>query len=141
MALTSALSTKELERVALAAYSGKEVRVSLAFKGTAGLTVESATSLWDAEKISGNGYQDFLVTVPAGGYDTSQGRWEIGALAGPDEFINAEFTATGAGYTFDSVYVVIDNSIYLHSLLSESPAVVLQDGQVITYRIQLILDN
>jgi hypothetical protein len=69
------------------------------------------------------------------------GRFEIGEFPGANEFINAEFTATGTGYTFDTVYVVIDNYPFIHSTLVETPAVVLQDGQVITYRLQLILDN
>ena len=141
MALTSALSTKELERVAIAAYSGKSIRVSLGFNGTSGLTVEDSKSAWDAVKKSGNGYQDFTTTLPIGGFDIAQDRWEIGEESGANQFINAEFTATGAGYTFDSVYVIVDDDLFLHSLLSESPAVVMQDGQVITYRIQIILDN
>ena len=141
MALTSALSLHELERVATVAYGGKGVRVSLGLNGTDGRTADDSTSIWDEVKISGNGYQDFVTTVAEGGYDSGAARWEIGTQPGPNEFILAEFTATGAGYTFDSVYVVIDDSLYLHSLLTESPAVALQDGQIITYRIQLILDT
>lgn len=141
MAITSALSTNELARVAALAYEGKTIRVSLAAIGTSGLTVESTAAAWDAIKLSGNGYADFTATLPAGGYDATDGRLEIGGTAGANTFIDAQFSATGPGYSYDSIYVVVDESTYIHSLLTESPAVTLSDGQLITYRIQLSLDS
>jgi hypothetical protein len=141
MAITSALSTNELARVAALAYEGKSIRVSLAVLGTSELTVESTSADWDGQKVSGGGYADFTATLPTGGYDATDGRLEIGGTAGANTFIDAEFTATGPGFTYDSIYVVIDESTYIHSLLTESPSVTLSDGQVITYRIQLALDS
>jgi hypothetical protein len=141
MAITSALSTNELARVAALAYEGKSIRVSLALLGLNELTVESTAAAWDATKLSGNGYTDFTTTLPTGGYDATDGRLEIGGTSGANTFIDAEFSATGAGYTYDSIYVIVDDSTYIHSLLTETPAITLSDAQVITYRIQLTLDS
>lgn len=137
MALTTALSTWERARVAAAAYAGQDVRVSLASSGASGFTVENTVTNWDSIKISSPGYSDFTATIGDGGYDATDNRFELGSGAGPNTYIDAEFTATSVSYTFDRVYVVIGTETHLHSLLAESPAVTVSPGQTITYRIQL----
>lgn len=218
MALTTAISSWELARIAAAAYEGKQVRVSLANVGSFSYTRESALADWDSIKISGNGYADYKTVIATGAYDNTDSRYEMGAAAGANTYVDAQFTATGAGYTFDRVYVVIGsrevstisnaelssnvatlttdtehgysvgetvtvsgatNSLfngaftitgvtpttfsysrvganvpsgssqgsavvvteqgYLHSLLTEAPAVIMNSGQTVTYRIQLAL--
>lgn len=216
MALTTSISSWELARVAAAAYESKRVRVSLAAVGSTGYTSESTKVSWDSIKAAGNGYSDFTTTVSEGGYDSSDNRYELGSTAGANQFIDAVFSATGAGFSYDRVYVVIGTRAvgsittaaltsnvatlttssahgysvgesvtvsgatnttfngtysitavttttfsyskvasniasaasagtavvvreedYLHSLLTESPAVTMAAGQTVTYRIQL----
>lgn len=137
MALTTALSPAEMGRVAAAMYEGQTVRVSLASVGTTGFTVSDTVANWDTVKLSGNGYADHIATVATGAYDPSDGRYEMGATAGANTYVEASFSASGGSLTFDRIYVVIGTNTYLHSLLTESPAVTLASGQSITYRIQL----
>lgn len=150
MAATAEISPKEFKRIAAAAYEGKRVRVSLAAVGTTGYNSESTKLNWDSVKISGNGYNDWTDIVAVGAYDSTDLRYEMGSLEGANTFIDATFTATGSGYVYDRVYVVIgtsDNSggwneeAYLHSLITESPSISLISGQSQTYRIQLVLDD
>ena len=141
MALSSAISPAEMIRVAAAAYEGNSVRVALAAAGTSGFTVTSTAAQWDTVKLSGNGYTDYTSTIAAGGYDSTDGRYEMGTTPGSNTFIDATFTATGGSLTFDRIYVVIGTSTSLHSLLAESPAVTLASGQSVTYRIQLAVGN
>jgi hypothetical protein len=55
--------------------------------------------------------------------------------------INAAFTATGAGYTYDRVIIYIDGETYIHSLIAEDPNIALAPGQTQTYRISLVTDD
>ncbi len=137
MALTTTLSSWERARVAAAAYAGKAVRVSLANVGASGFTVENTVTDWNSLKISSSGYVDFTATIGAGGYDSTDGRYELGIGSGANTYIDAQFTATSVSYTFNRVFVVIGTETRLHSLLSESPSVTVSPGQTITYRIQL----
>lgn len=107
MALTTSLSSWELARVAAAAYEGKQVRVSLASAGSTGYTSESPLLSWDSVKQSGNGYADFKAVIATGAYDNADSRYEMGADSGANTYVDAAFTATGAGYTYDRVCVVI----------------------------------
>lgn len=150
MAVTTEISRHELKRLAAAAYEGKRIRVSLAVAGETGYDVNSTRANWDSVKISGNGYADFTDIVEVGAYDTLDLRYEMGGAVGSNSYINAEFTATGSGYTFDIVYVVIGTSngtggwteeTYVHSIITESPSITLVDGQSRTYQIQLVLDD
>lgn len=143
MALTSTLSKKEFERIAELAYEGLACRVSLHNNAT-GLTAESTITDWDAVKLpASNGYEDFTVaSLPAGGLDPgSDDRWEIGGTAGANTYIEAEFTASGTGFTFNTVVVRIGTAAYPHSILVEAPSVTVAAGQTQTYRIQLLIDN
>jgi len=136
MAITTTITQAELARVAAAAYEGKTYRISLANNGTTGLTALSTVSAWDAKKLSGNGYADVTGTIATGAYDATDARFEM-----PQ--ISALFTANGANWTYDTVYVVLDtgSSATLHSIIVEAPAVILVDGGSITYRITFATDD
>lgn len=100
MAVTATLSQKELERVAGLVYEGKALRVSLANDPGNTLDAEDTVAAWDALKVSGNGYADVRAPIQTGAYDVNDQRYEMPS-------VDAEFTATGAGYTFNKVYAVI----------------------------------
>jgi hypothetical protein len=55
--------------------------------------------------------------------------------------IDAAFTATGAGYSYDRMVCYIDGETYIHSLIAEDPNITLAPGQTQTYRIQLTTDD
>lgn len=149
MALTAAISNNELARVGAVAYEGRRVRVSLANVALTGYSVNSTRANWDLVKITGNGYADYTEVVATGTYDATDGRYEMGGEDN-DPYILAEFTADGGTLSWDRIYVVIgtddgedgwDEETYLHSLLIESPGVTLADGQSVTYRIQLFVND
>jgi len=134
MALTTTISRKELERVAALAYEGETLKVMLCSVGTSGFTVESTVAQWQTIEQSGNGYVRFSATIEAGAYDTTDARYEIPS-------IDAGFTATGAGYTYDRIAIYVDGAANLHSLIVEDPNIALAPGQTQTYRIQLVADD
>lgn len=142
MAYTSAVSTKELQRVAAAAYEGKTFRVCLATVSASGFTVESTTANWDSRELaSTNGYARATGTLSTGAYDATDGRYEVGPTSGANQTIDATFTASGGSLTWDRVYVVIGTELNISYLGIESPAITLSAGQSITYRIQLAVDD
>ena len=143
MALTATLCSQEFARISSLAYEGLACRVSLHLN-TGSLTAESTIADWDAAKLpDAEGYTDFVVaSLPAGGLDSgSDDRWEIGESAGANTYIEAAFTATGAGFTFDTVVIQVGSSTYPHSILVENPSVTVAAGQTQTYRIQLLIDR
>lgn len=143
MALTATLCSQEFARISALAYEGLSCRVSL-HVNSGSLTSESTIAEWDAVKLAAeNGYADFTVaTLPSGGLDSgSDNRWEIGGTAGANTYIEAAFTAEGAGFTFDTVVIQVGSSTYPHSILVESPSVTVAAGQTQTYRIQLLIDR
>ena len=143
MTLTATLSSQEFARIAAAAYEGLPCRVSLHVNPSS-LTADDTIADWDTGKLaSANGYADYTVAaLPAGGLDAgSDDRWEIGANAGANTYIEAAFTASGAGFSFDTVVVQVGSSTYPHSILVETPTVTVAAGQTQTYRIQLLIDR
>lgn len=134
MARTLTLSQKELKRAAAAAYEGKSIRVMLCNVGTSGNTAESTVAAWQAVEVSGNGYTRFSGTVGTGSYDGTAAAYVL-----PN--IDAAFTATGSGFTYDTVVVYFNGETYCHSITVESPNVVLSAGQTQTYRISLRADD
>lgn len=133
MALTTTISTKELQRQAAAAFEGQTYTVFLAVNsGT--LTTESTAAAWLAVKVSGGGYADVTGTIGTGSYASGNARYELPA-------INATFTATGVGFTYDTVCIRIGTATYLHSLLVETPSVTMAAGQTKTYTITLAVDD
>jgi hypothetical protein len=134
MALTTTISQKELERVAALAYEGETLKVLLASVGASGLTAESTVAQWQSVEQSGNGYVRYSEVIATGAYDAVDARYEIPA-------IDADFTATGAGYTYDRIVCYIEGATYIHSLIVEDPNIALVAGQTQTYRIQLTTDD
>ncbi len=134
MALTTTISQKELARVANAAYEGETLKVMLCSVGATGYTAESTVANWQSVEQSGNGYVRFSSVIATGAYDAVDARYEIPAL-------DAAFTASGAGYTYDRIVVYIDGATYIHSLIVEDPNIALAAGQTQTYRIQLVTDD
>jgi len=134
MALTTTISQKELERVAALAYEGETLKVMLCSVGASGFTSESTVTNWQSVEKSGNGYVRFSTTIDAGSYDATDARYEMPS-------IDAAFTATGAGYTYDRIVIYIDGATYIHSLIAEDPNIALASGQTQTYRIQLVTDD
>lgn len=134
MALSTTISTKELQRVAVAAYEGETLKVMLCSVGATGYTAESTVADWQTVEASGNGYARYSTTIGTGTYDALEGRYEL-----PD--IDAAFSATGAGYTFDRIVLYIDGATYPHSIITESPNIVLLAGQTQTYRLSLLTND
>jgi hypothetical protein len=134
MAITVSISQKELARVANLAYEGETIKVMLASVGASGFTAESTVTNWQSVEKSGNGYVRFSQVIATGAYDATDARYEIPA-------INAAFTATGAGYTYDRIIVYIDGATYIHSMIVEDPNIALAASQTQTYRVNLSTDD
>lgn len=124
------LSQRELKRAAAAAYEGKAVRVMLCNVGTTGYDEETTVANWQSVELSGNGYARFSGTVGTGAYNSEEEAYVL-----PD--VDAVFTATGAGLNYDRVVVYFNGETYVHSVITESPNVVIAAGQTITHRISL----
>ena len=134
MALTVTISQRELKRIAALGYEGQTLKVMLCSVGASGFTSESTVTNWQSVEQSGNGYVRYSEVIATGAYDAVDARYEIPA-------IDAAFTATGAGYTYDRIVVYIDGATYIHSLIVENPNIALAAGQTQTYRIQLVTDD
>jgi hypothetical protein len=134
MAQTISISQKELQRVAALAYEGKTLKVMLCTVGASGYTAQSTVANWQSVEKSGNGYARFTSAIGTGSYDATEGAYVM-----PN--IDAAFTATGAGYTFDTVVVYIDGATYPHSVITEDPALSMSPAQTQTYRISLRQDD
>ena len=134
MAITTTLSQKELQRVAALAYEGKTLKVMLCEVATSGYTAQSTVANWQSVEKSGNGYVRYSEVIGTGSYSSTNGRYQL-----PD--IDAEFTASGVGYSYDTVVLYIDGATYPHSVLTEAPNIVLSPGQTQTYRLSLNTDD
>jgi hypothetical protein len=134
MAITVSISQKELARVANLAYEGETIKVMLASVGASGFTAESTVTNWQSVEKSGNGYARFSQVIATGAYDATDARYEIPA-------IDAAFTATGAGYSYDRIIIYIDGATYIHSMIVEDPNITLAAGQTQTYRVNLSTDD
>jgi hypothetical protein len=134
MALTTSISQKELARVANLAYEGETLKVMLCSVGATGYTAESTVANWQSVEKSGNGYVRYSTVIATGAYNATSGSYKI-----PD--IDAAFTASGAGYTYDRIVCYIDGATYIHSLITEDPNIALAAGQTQTYRITLTTDD
>jgi hypothetical protein len=134
MAITTVVSSKELERVAAAAYEGEDINVMLCNLTDLDVDEESLISDWDDYEISGNGYVRYTTTIGTGSYSLSTASYLL-----PE--ITAEFTATDSGYSYNTVVIFITGSTHPHSILSESPNIVLSAGQTQSYGITLIQDD
>ncbi len=134
MALTTTISSKELERVAAAAYEGETLKVMLCQVGVTGYTAEDTVADWQGEEVSGNGYVRYSEVIGTGSYSGTAGAYLLPT-------IDAAFTATGAGFTYDRIVLYIDGATYPHSVIVEDPNIVLSAGQTQTYRLNLNTDD
>jgi len=137
MALTVSISQAELKRKADLAYDNRAYRVFLADNSTAGLGLEDTATLWLAEELAtSNGYAAVTgtITTASGAYDGVDDRYEFPAIA-------ATFTASGTGFTYDTVVLRIGTEASVVGTLVESPAITLLAGQSKTYTITLGEDD
>lgn len=134
MALTVSISQKELERIAALAYEGETLKVALCSVGATGYTAQSTVANWQSVEKSGNGYVRYSEVIGTGSYDATDARYEIPA-------IDAAFTATGAGYSYDRIVYYIDGATYPIGVITEDPNITLAAGQTQTYRITLCADD
>jgi hypothetical protein len=134
MALTTTISSKELERQAALVYEGETLKVMLCQVGVTGYTAEDTVADWQGEEISGNGYVRYSEVIGTGTYSGTEGAYLLPT-------IDADFTATGAGWNYDRVVIYIDGATYPHSIIEEDPNIVLSAGQTQTYRINLRQDD
>ena len=134
MGLVTTLSQKELARIAGLAYEGETLNIMLCSVGLTGYTTESLVTDWETVEISGNGYVRYSVVIGAGAYDSVDGRYEMPS-------IDAPFTATGAGYSFDRIIIWIEGASYIHSMIVENPNITMAAGQTLTYRVQVVTDD
>jgi hypothetical protein len=134
VALTVSLSVKELERVAALAYEGEILKVMLCAVGATGYDSSSTVANWQTVELSGSGYVRGSTTIGTGTYNATTARYELPSY-------DAEFTADGGNLTYETIVVYIDGATYPHSVITESPNIVLLDGQTQTYRISLNTDD
>lgn len=135
MAQTLSISTKELQRVAALAYEGETLKVMLCNVGATNYTAESTVANWQSVEVPAtNGYVRFSTSIGTGSYDNNSGSYVM-----PD--IDAAFTASGVGYSYDRVVIYVDGATYPHSVITESPNIALVAGQTQTYRISLRQDD
>ena len=134
MAITTTISTKELQRQAALVFEGETLKVMLCQVGLTGYTAESTVANWQSVEVSGNGYVRYSEVIGTGSYSGSAGAYIL-------PIIDAEFTSTGAGYNYDTIVIYIDGATYPHSIMTEDPNIVLLGGQTQTYRITLTQDD
>ena len=129
MATTQTISTKELLRQSAALFDGKAYRVYLA-TNNGSLTADSTHAAWTAVEVAGGtGYAAVTGTLGVGVYQAGTGRVEL-----PD--VTATFTATGAGFSYDTLVIRLGTETYVHSINVESPAITLAAGQSKTYTLK-----
>ena len=136
MALTITLSQEELKRKADLAYDNKAYRVFLV-NNTTSLTAESTATAWlAAELAASNGYAAVTGTIATGtgAWSVTNDRYEFPAIV-------ATFTASGAGFTYNTVVVRIGTETYVVGILEEAPDITLLAGQSKTYTITLGSDD
>lgn len=134
MAQTTTISQKELKRQAGLVFEGKTLYVMLCSVGATGYTAESTVANWQSVEKSGNGYVRYSAAIGTGAYDATTGTYKL-----PD--IDAAFTATGAGYSYDRIVLYISGETYIHSLIAEDPNITLSAGQTQTYRLSIRQDD
>lgn len=134
MAQQTVVSQKELKRQAGLCFEGRTAYVMLcSFVGVAP-TPEDTVATWQALEVSGNGYTRFSGTIGTGSYVALNGSYDIPA-------ITATFSATGAGYTYSHIVIYLNGETYPHSVITESPDIVLLAGQAQSYEITLRQDD
>lgn len=96
-----AITPGELEYQANLALVGVTYKVFLATTGS--LTLTSSLSAWEAAELTAsNGYQAVTGTVGSGSYDAVTKQFLAPTITG-------QFSAVGAGYSFDAMVVKLAN--------------------------------
>lgn len=135
MAIVTTVSRKELERVAGIAYEGETINVMLCNVGLTEFTSESLVSDWQTVEVAtANGYSRFSDTIQTGSYSVISGAYIMPSIV-------AQFSATGDGFGYDRIVIYVQGSLYPHSVIAESPNIILVAGQTQTYRISLWQDD
>ena len=136
MAATITIGQAWLKRKADLAYDNKAYRVFLV-NNTTSLTAESTATAWlAAELAASNGYAAVTGTIATGtgAWSVTNDRYEFPAIV-------AVFTATGAGFEYNTVVVRIGTETSVVGILEESPPITLLAGQAKSYRITLGSDD
>lgn len=134
MAVSLTISEFELARQAELCFTGQAYEVFLA-TNSGSLTASSTYAAWQAVEVaSANGYAPVTGTLSAGSYNSGTARYEL-----PN--ITATFSSTGSGYSYNTICIRIGTETYLHSAITESPAITLAAGQSKTYVITLVQDD
>tara|TARA_R110000868_G_scaffold15547_3_gene70832 strand:- start:35 stop:445 length:411 start_codon:yes stop_codon:yes gene_type:complete len=136
MALTVSISQKELKRKADLAYDNKTYKVFLALND-ASYTAETTAANWLTKELAvtaGYAAVTGTITTASGAYDNTDARYEFPA-------ITATFTASGVGFTYNTVVIRIGSETYVVGVLVESPSITLLAGQSKTYSITLGEDD
>lgn len=126
-----AISQFEFARQAAARFEGKSISVRLATKAGA-LGNNSTVAAWDAAEASGGGYARSAGTLGTGSWNGTLLQYEV-------PIFNAQYLASGGGFSHDTVYVVVDGGTYPQSVITFPAPIVLTAGQPLIYPIRIIL--
>jgi hypothetical protein len=149
MPVTAQISSGELARVGSLCYEGNRLVVMLCIVDAESINVNSTFAAWEALEIPEvNGYTRYYAEIPAGAYDATDLRFEIGATPGANTLFQASWTAVGTDFEYNRVVIAIqtpdgiggwDDPTSIAHLYSEIPNVVVFPAQAASYRIQLLV--
>jgi hypothetical protein len=121
------ISPDALGKQAQLAYEGKAYKMLLAYRNGEVLTQASLMTAWNAVKLAaGNGYAEVTGTIGTGSFNSGNARYELPQFT-------MSLTATGSGFTYDSILLQVDNRTYPDRVVLLSTAETLQAGQSKSY--------
>lgn len=127
--LTATISQRELLYQCANVYEGLNYKVFVALNPGA-LTAEDDVADWEAEEITTGGAAPVTGVVAAATYNGTTGRAEVPVLT-------LALTATGAGFTFDTIVTKLEGRTGVHSILELPSPLALAAGQSRSYRVRL----
>lgn len=135
MSFTVAITPKELERQAAAVFEGKAYKAILCVNPGA-YDTSNTTAEWEAEEIAASGgYSTLTGTVGTGSYNGTSGKYEVPT-------ISLSWTGSGAGFTYDTLVLIIDAATYPHSVNARvGGSETILDGQPLTIDVNLTQDD
>jgi len=134
VSLVAVVPQRELAFQANLAFEGETYKVFLALN-SGSLTAESNLSAWEAVECSGGGYAAATGTIATGAWNNTTGRYEVPILS-----INV--TATGSGFSFDSIVLKVGTTRTNVANLTTLPGVIaMAAGQSRTYEVRLVQDD
>ena len=133
MSLTAVVPQRELAHQANLAFEGETYKLFLALNPGA-LTAEDDVADWEAEEASGGGYAAQTGTISTGAWNGTTGRYEVPLLT-------ITVTATGAGFSYDSVVLKVGSRTHVANLTTLPSTVALAAGQSRTYQVRLVQDD